>query len=305
MTILKIAAGWYDDGSGRQRWWDGLRWTEHCLPERPLTQLVPIDRLPANQSPPGWYVDGNGVNRWWSGNSWGEPAQTSGDRSKDLGPLTLSVSPRRLVLLGTLCGLFTVGGLMLLTTGDILEKFGGLLCIAFFGVLGFIAVRKMWRQRATLTLTREGIRIQVGGFIPWSDFEDVGIGRVTAAAGTKIIGIRLNRYDRYIGSFSPEQLHQITRAAKWGKAAGFATLPFVGPDEVIKVVATQDLSELSQTHLLSIPQNDLAGMLKWSRDRCGGWDVTFSPFAFDRSPDKIVHQIVEYHEAVVQHGLEH
>ncbi|MBP1325318.1 hypothetical protein JOF28_000550 [Leucobacter exalbidus] len=23
------AAGWYDDGSGRQRWWDGNQWTEH------------------------------------------------------------------------------------------------------------------------------------------------------------------------------------------------------------------------------------------------------------------------------------
>lgn len=22
-------AGWYDDGSGRQRWWDGGQWTQH------------------------------------------------------------------------------------------------------------------------------------------------------------------------------------------------------------------------------------------------------------------------------------
>ncbi|MFB8191272.1 DUF2510 domain-containing protein [Microbacterium sp. NPDC055988] len=26
-------AGWYDDGSGRQRWWDGQQWTEHFAPE--------------------------------------------------------------------------------------------------------------------------------------------------------------------------------------------------------------------------------------------------------------------------------
>ncbi|WP_091030359.1 DUF2510 domain-containing protein [Microbacterium oxydans] len=26
-------AGWYDDGSGRQRWWDGEQWTEHFAPD--------------------------------------------------------------------------------------------------------------------------------------------------------------------------------------------------------------------------------------------------------------------------------
>lgn len=26
---MSTPAGWYDDGSGRQRWWDGTQWTEH------------------------------------------------------------------------------------------------------------------------------------------------------------------------------------------------------------------------------------------------------------------------------------
>lgn len=25
---MAAAAGWYDDGSGRQRWWDGTNWTD-------------------------------------------------------------------------------------------------------------------------------------------------------------------------------------------------------------------------------------------------------------------------------------
>ncbi|MDR2997814.1 MAG: DUF2510 domain-containing protein [Microbacterium sp.] len=29
---MNIPAGWYDDGSGRQRWWDGTQWTEHFAP---------------------------------------------------------------------------------------------------------------------------------------------------------------------------------------------------------------------------------------------------------------------------------
>lgn len=32
---MTTPAGWYDDGSGRQRWWDGQQWTEHFAPEAP------------------------------------------------------------------------------------------------------------------------------------------------------------------------------------------------------------------------------------------------------------------------------
>jgi hypothetical protein len=30
---MTTPAGWYDDGSGRQRWWDGQQWTGHFAPE--------------------------------------------------------------------------------------------------------------------------------------------------------------------------------------------------------------------------------------------------------------------------------
>ena len=32
---MSAPAGWYDDGSGRQRWWDGEQWTDHYAPETP------------------------------------------------------------------------------------------------------------------------------------------------------------------------------------------------------------------------------------------------------------------------------
>lgn len=33
-----VVAGWYDDGSGRQRWWDGSAWTEQFLDEQPSAE---------------------------------------------------------------------------------------------------------------------------------------------------------------------------------------------------------------------------------------------------------------------------
>lgn len=32
---MSTPAGWYDDGSGRQRWWDGTQWTDHFAPAQP------------------------------------------------------------------------------------------------------------------------------------------------------------------------------------------------------------------------------------------------------------------------------
>lgn len=70
-------AGWYDDGHGKQRWWDGSRWTEHFidLGERDI-------ELHAGAVPPGaaagWYDDGRGRQRWWDGTRWTDATRFSG-----------------------------------------------------------------------------------------------------------------------------------------------------------------------------------------------------------------------------------
>lgn len=45
-------AGWYDDGSGRMRWWDGRQWTEHFQdPDAdPSTTLAITESTPITQS---------------------------------------------------------------------------------------------------------------------------------------------------------------------------------------------------------------------------------------------------------------
>ena len=61
------SAGWYDDGSGRQRWWDGLQWAERY-------QEVKVNVLADRRAsaPEGWYDDGSGRQRWWDGQKWAE-----------------------------------------------------------------------------------------------------------------------------------------------------------------------------------------------------------------------------------------
>ncbi|WP_082514787.1 MULTISPECIES: DUF2510 domain-containing protein [unclassified Microcella] len=33
--MTQAAAGWYDDGAGRQRWWDGQQWTDQYQDPQP------------------------------------------------------------------------------------------------------------------------------------------------------------------------------------------------------------------------------------------------------------------------------
>ena len=44
---MTTPAGWYDDGSGRQRWFDGTQWTEHL---QEVVQTPPVEA--AVQAPP-------------------------------------------------------------------------------------------------------------------------------------------------------------------------------------------------------------------------------------------------------------
>lgn len=70
-------AGWYDDGSGQLRWWDGQEWTEHYYTASPRVA-----------APAGWYDDGSGQLRWWDGQDWTQHYQNLPSRyhQPDSGP---------------------------------------------------------------------------------------------------------------------------------------------------------------------------------------------------------------------------
>ncbi|MFT4210562.1 MAG: DUF2510 domain-containing protein, partial [Microbacterium sp.] len=47
---MSTPAGWYDDGQGQTRYWDGTAWTEHVAP--PASQPpAPVPSAPAAPQP--------------------------------------------------------------------------------------------------------------------------------------------------------------------------------------------------------------------------------------------------------------
>ena len=79
-------AGWYDDGTGRQRWWDGSRWTEHYVDLRERDVELHSDAVPGAPTAPGWYDDGRGRQRWWDGARWADAVRYSGEE-RSLAPV--------------------------------------------------------------------------------------------------------------------------------------------------------------------------------------------------------------------------
>jgi hypothetical protein len=86
MTGITPAAppGWYDDGTGKQRWWDGTQWTEEFIDLRdPRTELRTDAGLAASGTAgPGWFDDHRGRQRWWDGRRWTSAVRYSGEEQQ-------------------------------------------------------------------------------------------------------------------------------------------------------------------------------------------------------------------------------
>ncbi|WP_243074036.1 DUF2510 domain-containing protein [Microbacterium sp. SS28] len=90
--MVAAEPGWYDDGTGAMRWWDGSRWTEHYADFGVGGVELRADAVAPTQTPTaaGWYDDGRGRMRWWDGRRWTTQSRFSGSEESFAG-LTVDV----------------------------------------------------------------------------------------------------------------------------------------------------------------------------------------------------------------------
>lgn len=217
-------------------------------------------------------------------------------------PLVFSVSKLRLLGMALLCVPFVLAGIYLISKfpdwGSVLM---GSVTVLFFGGGGLWVLWTKLRQPTVLTLSGEGIKPESGGLIPWDDFDAAGIGRIPGgSSGTKVIGIRLNSYERFVKSFTPDEL-RLMRGANTAARFTAVALPKIAGGSVRSNRSMKrslgHLRSLPRQDEASLPLQDVAGTLAWNRGLCG-WDITFSPLVFRGSADTVVRDIENYHQAV-------
>ena len=153
-------AGWYDDGTGKQRWWDGSRWTEHFIDLHERDIELHTGSVPASApATAGWFDDGQGRQRWWDGRRWTDALKYSGEEQSLAG----IVVDGRWIHFGA-SSQPIAGAIASFETGAELIKRGRLrkqaVARALFGPYGLITPRLLKRSIGELA---SYIIVEVGG----------------------------------------------------------------------------------------------------------------------------------------------
>ena len=173
---------------------------------------------------------------------------------------------------------FSAAGVAMIIYGGLFEFVIGLVAVFFFGggmVLTMLALAR--RRFVTLTLTPIGIEAN-GGLAPWEDIEAVGVMKQP----TKLFGIRLTSYDRYLASMSSTDRGMAERHMRWFFRPIAAVTGLIGGAGLLGYA--RNVSSLEQS-------------LRWNRTT-SGWDLTFSPLMLDRRLPAFVTFVEEYRRGV-------
>ena len=160
----------------------------------------------------------------------------------------------------------------------------GLPAIIFFGHIMLLDVPRLARRRVTMTLTPEGI-VQHdpsgNSLIPWDDVEEIGVATVSSirSTSTKLAGVRLRSYERYLNSMSPELVGQLQQPMKF-----------------LRVFARLTIVRFARPIGRYRDVQSLADALAFNRRLCG-YDIAFGWVERDRSAKKFVELLEQYRAA--------
>lgn len=180
------------------------------------------------------------------------------------------------------CGAFTILGLMMIFSGE--EIFAGLLAVSFFSGGGLYAIPKMLQRKVTLVLTPAGIEfhyIQGTTFVPWTDVEKIGI---VSVFSNKMVGIRLNSYDRFLNEMSPQLAEFITKRLPYLKLILRATSLLDVPLVITLWSRLEGIDAMGSLRSFGKVGN-LAEALLWARKHFG-YDLTLAWAELDRPARK-------------------
>jgi hypothetical protein len=141
----------------------------------------------------------------------------------------------------------------------------------------------------------------VGGWIPWTDIERIGIFKLNI----KLVGIRLSRYDHFLVSLTPAEMQTIESRLRnlkmFAGGAAFVKGAEFDPKELQSYVdLLKDQKELYELGEMAYAKDlaSAAGMLKWNREHYG-FEWGFSSLELDRSLDQFANLLEQYRQAAI------
>jgi hypothetical protein len=186
------------------------------------------------------------------------------------------------------------GGVYVALSGDGAERPVGVIA-AVFAVWMMVAFWRRFRTHAAIVISDEGLRLPLGGQIPWADIERVGLVRYKR---TTLVGLWLRSPDRFIASFTEAERATLARTAKGlrliARGASMAQLGTFSPTNPgsYDVLVDDDRKSLDaiagDTSLSTV-----AGTIAFARKQFG-CDWTIGALELDRSPAEFVALLNEH-----------
>jgi hypothetical protein len=216
---------------------------------------------------------------------------------------TIEIVPpvQRQVRLIFYCLVLLVMSLSLLFIDGIVVRLLGLLGTVFV-VYASVAWWKRFRYRQHIVLAPDGLRLPIGGWIPWNDIEIIDLFNLP---NIKVVGICLSSYAAYLASLTPTdvQVMQSRLKALRGLAGGaaLASAAQFNPRDLFSYAGlVGDAPNILKMGEIALAKNlaSVAGMFKWNREHYG-FEWGFSFLEIDRPLEQFADLLKQYHQAAI------